>query len=64
MFQGQSTIRANLVVVEDANNGYGLVVVTANRELMRQDKPVRLEVYRSDEEPVEEYATAYFATEP
>ncbi|HEX6719086.1 MAG TPA: hypothetical protein VF088_18405 [Pyrinomonadaceae bacterium] len=63
MFQGQSTIRANLVVTLDADNGYGLVVVTPNRELMRQDKPVRLEVYRSDKESVEEYAVAYFATE-
>src|SRR5215217_1099992 len=58
---GQLTPSAKLFAVQDATKGYGLVVVDSAGELMRQLRPVRVEVYRSDEEPVEEYATGYAA---
>jgi hypothetical protein len=59
LFIDQLTTSARVFVVQDTTQSYGLVVMEHGRELMRQLKPVRLEIYRSDEEPIQEYASGY-----
>jgi hypothetical protein len=57
---GELTPSAKLFAVQEAaTKEYGLVVINAGRELMRQPNPVKLETYRSDEEPVQEYGSGY-----
>jgi len=56
---GQLTTSAKLFAVPDSNEKYGLLVINNEQELMRQPRPARVEVYRSDEEPVQEFASGY-----
>jgi hypothetical protein len=56
---GQLTNSVKIFAVHDARERYGLIVSIVGREFMRQPKPVRLEIYSSDEEPVQEYASGY-----
>src|SRR5215204_6406885 len=56
---GQLTTSAKLFAVPDSNEKYGLLVINNEQELMRQPRPARVEVYRSDEDPVQEFASGY-----
>jgi hypothetical protein len=59
LYPGQLTNSAEIFVVRHDRESYGLVVTFAGREFMRQPKPVRVEIYLSDERPVQEYASSY-----
>jgi hypothetical protein len=57
---GQLIPSAKLFAVPDVTKGtYGLLLMNGDRELVRQPQPVRIELYRSDQEPVEQYASGY-----
>src|SRR5690349_2046372 len=61
---GQLTTSAKLFAVPDATEKYGLLVINNEQELMRQPQPARVEIYRSDEEPVQEFASGYSSITP